>query len=145
MQIHRYLIAATAGVVTFTLVTAACFNGLCSFGFGGCSGSAFQLWMLLLLCAGALAIFLISLAMEAVLRRAITYRTWYLVPICGAVAVVAPKIYVVATGSTVHALRTFSVVDGTFAFAGLLMGLVVILLWPRPNNSFKPKPLRGSA
>ena len=147
MKVYRLLIAAIAGTICFAVVAAAMLHSLCAFGYGRCSGgSAFQPWFLTWFWVSATLILVVTLALHHVVHRLRFYRPWLMLLLYPVVAVCVPKLWALLTGSGFVAIRSWSMLDAVFGASGFVMGLILFIIWhQRPNNSFKPKPLRGSA
>jgi hypothetical protein len=69
-----------------------------------------------------------------------------------ATAVAAPVLalrlneFITYAGAISDQVKVMAIVEASSYFGLLVLGaLCVSLIWPRPNNSFKPNPLRGSA
>jgi hypothetical protein len=94
--------------------------------------------------AGAIAAsIIVSFPISATFRK----RAW-LAAVAVSLPVLALRIneFVTYTGPLTSQVRVMAVVEACSYLTFLVLGsLFVSSLWPRPNNSFKPKPLRGSA
>jgi hypothetical protein len=54
--------------------------------------------------------------------------------------------FITYTGSLTTQVRTMAIVEALSYLAFLVLGAWCLSrIWPRPNNSFKPTPLRGAA
>jgi len=147
MKVRRLLIAAISGTICFAVAAAVMLHSLCAFGYGRCSGgSAFQPWLLIWFWIGAALILVVTLALHHAVYRSRFYRPWLTLLLYPVVSVCVPKIWTLLTGAGFAAIRSWSSFDSVFGASGFVMGLILFTIWhQRPNNSFKPKPLRGSA
>ena len=93
---------------------------------------------------GALAATIVASApLAAVFRK----QAWVAAAVV-AMPVLALRINELSTYAGVNSdqVRVMAIVEASSYFGALVLGAwFVSRIWPRPNNSFKPTPLRGAA
>ena len=145
MKVHRLLIAAITGTICFALSAVAMLYILCTFGHRQCiDGSPFQPWLIGWFWVCATLVLGVTLILNLALLRLRLYRPWLTLLLYPTVAVCTPKIWALLTGSGFSAVHNWTTIDAIFVVPGFVMGLILFVTWhQRPNNSFKPNPLRS--
>jgi hypothetical protein len=144
MSTARLAITLVLGGFFFALAAASVLELLCYAGFfSSCSGSIFHPFALLIFGVGGVVISAISVGVYLVASRAPWYRAWYMPLIFLGVGVLAPKLYLVLTGSD---FELVSILDVVFGAGSISAWVAVFVLWRRrPNSGAQPTPQAGAA
>jgi hypothetical protein len=140
-MLARTSLATILGIVGFVAVAAVGFLAACqSSTVAGCTEPYIYPASLLSLAKTGAIVMSAGLALTFLIHKRLWYRRWQLLLAYFLLGALVPRLL---SGSNSH---VFSAFDLVFPLAGLAMGAVMFFASrTRSNNSFKPKPLRGSA